>query len=232
MRFLDNADPGFSATARRLGITSAIVVLGLQIVYAITLAVGFLSLTSPEQPIGDPMFAILETLIILMMPAMVGLMVAVHAWAPAQKKTLSLTALAFMILVAGVTCSLHFLILTLGRQPSLVGMPELRSLLTFEWPSVAYALDILAWDVFFALSMFFAAPVFTGSKLELSIRALMVISGVLALAGLAGIVAGDMRLRNIGIVGYLGVFLFIAALLAKLFHRANPISDSTGDPNG
>lgn len=232
MRFLDNADPGFNATARRLGITSAISVLVLQTFYAITLAVGFLSLSSPEQPIGDPMFAILEVLIILMMPAMVGLMVAVHAWAPADAKTLSLAALAFMTLVAGVTCSLHFLILTLGRQPGLVGAPELRSLLTFEWPSVAYALDILAWDIFFALSMFFAAPAFTGSKLALSIRNLMVISGALALAGLAGVVAGDMRLRNIGIVGYLGVFLVIAALLAKLFHRAIPISESAGDPNG
>jgi hypothetical protein len=67
---------------------------------------------------------------------------------------------------------------------------------SFEWPSVAYALDILAWDVFFALSMLFAAPVFSGSRLSAWIRALMVASGSLALVGLSGVVAGDMRLRN------------------------------------
>jgi hypothetical protein len=50
----------------------------------------------------------------------------------------------------------------------------------------------------------------------------MTVSGVLALAGLSGVVAGDMQLRNIGIVGYLGVFLVVAGLLAVLFHRAAP----------
>jgi len=35
---------------------------------------------------------------------------------------------------------------------------------------------------------------------------MMIASGVLALAGLSGVVVGDMQLRNIGIVGYVGVF--------------------------
>ena len=38
------------------------------------------------------MITILEVLIIAMMPAMVALMVAVHAWAPMHAKTLSLTS--------------------------------------------------------------------------------------------------------------------------------------------
>jgi acyl dehydratase len=87
---------------------------------------------------------------------------------------------------------------------------------------VAYALDIVGWDVFFALSMLFAAPVFSGSRLATWTRVLMIASGVLALAGLIGVVAGDMQLRNIGIVGYVGVFLIVAALLAVFFYRANP----------
>jgi quercetin dioxygenase-like cupin family protein len=56
----------FSATARRLGIFSAASVVVLGLAYAVTLTVGFLSLGSPQQPIGDPMFSILEVLIILM----------------------------------------------------------------------------------------------------------------------------------------------------------------------
>ena len=43
----------FTATARRLGISSAVVVVVLVLAYALTLAVGFLSLQSPQQPIGD-----------------------------------------------------------------------------------------------------------------------------------------------------------------------------------
>jgi hypothetical protein len=212
----------FTATARSLGIFSAAATVILLVAYAVTLTVGLATLESPQQPIGDPMFSILEVLIIMMMPAMVALMVAAHAWAPMHAKTLSLTSVVFMGLLAGVTCSLHFAILTLSRQPEFAGQPWLPLVFSFEWPSVAYALDILAWDVFFALSMLFAAPVFGGSRLAAWIRVLMIASGVLALAGLSGVVVGDMQLRNIGIVGYVGVFLVVAALLAVLFYKATP----------
>jgi hypothetical protein len=190
----------FSAMARRLGILSAASVVVLGLAYAVTLTVGFLSLGSPQQPIGDPMFSILEVLIIVMMPVMVAL----------------------MGLVAGVTCSLHFMILTLSRQAAFASQSWMPLFLSFKWPSVAYVLDILAWDFFFALSMFFAAPVFNGNRLATSIRILMIASGVLALAGLSGVVAGDMQLRNIGIVGYVVVFLVVAGLLGLLFYRTRP----------
>jgi hypothetical protein len=212
----------FTATARSLGIFSAAATVILLVAYALTLAVGLASLESAEQPIGDPMFTILEMLIIVMMPAMVALMVAVHAWAPMQAKTLTLTSLVFMGLLAGVTSVVHFCVLTLSRQPEFVGRPWESLVFPFAWPSVVYALDILAWDVFFPLSMLFAAPVFRGSHLAAWIRVLMIASGVLSLAGLSGVVAGDMQLRNIGIVGYVGVFFVVAALLAILFYRATP----------
>ena len=50
----------------------------------------------------------------------------------------------------------------------------------------------------------------------------MIASGVLSLAGLSGVVAGDIQLRNIGIVGYVGDFLVVSALLAILFYSATP----------
>jgi hypothetical protein len=123
---------------------------------------------------------------------------------------------------AWVTCLVHFCILTLSRQPEFAGQEWVPLVISFEWPSVAYALDILGWDVFFPLSMLFAAPVFWGSCLAAWIHVLMIASGVLALAGLSGVVVGDMQLRNIGIVGYVGVFLVVAALLVVLFYRVTP----------
>ena len=212
----------FTATARSFGILSAVATVILLVAYAVTLVVGLLSLESPQEPIGDPMFTILEILIIIMMPAMVALMVAVHAWAPMRAKTLTLTSVVFMGLLAGVTCIVHFCVLTLSRQPEFAGQSWLPLVMSFKWPSVVYALDLLAWDIFFPLSMLFAAPVFWGSRLAAWIRVLMIASGVLAFAGLSGVVVGDMQLRNIGIVGYVGVFLVVAALLAVLFFRATP----------
>lgn len=212
----------FTASARRLGMVSAVGTVLLTVVYAATLVAGLLSLQSPQQPIGDPSFAFLEILIILMMPVMVALMAAVHAWASPETKVFSLMALVFMGLLAGLTCSLHFVILTVSRQAAFAGLSWLPLFLSFEWPSVAYALDILAWDVFFAMSVLFAAPVFSGNRLATSIRVLLVASGALALAGLSGVIVGDMQLRSIGIVGYAGVFPVVALLLAILFHRATP----------
>ena len=212
----------FTPTARWLGVFSAAGTVLLIVAYAVTLVLGLLSLESPDEPIGNPMFTILEVLIIIMMPAMILLMVAVHAWAPARLKTLSLTALVFMALLGVVTCSVHFVSLTLSRQAAFAGQSWLPLVLEFRWPSVVYALDILGWDFFFPLSMFFAAPVFSGSRLAAWIRWMMITSGTLALAGLIGVALGDMQLRNIGIVGYVGVFLIVAVLLVALFYRAQP----------
>lgn len=212
----------FTVTPRSFGILSAAATVILLVAYAVTLVVGLLSLESPQEPIGDPMFTILEILIIIMMPAMVALMVAVHAWAPMHAKTLTLTSVVFMGLLAGVTSVVHFCVLSLSRQPEFAEQSWLPMVLSFKRPSVVYALDILAWDIFFPLSMLFAAPVFWGSRLAAWNRVLMIASGVLAFAGLSGVVVGDMQLRNIGIVGYVGVFLVVATLLAVLFYRATP----------
>jgi hypothetical protein len=214
----------FTNAARRLGISSAVIVVVLLIAYAISLTIGLLSLDSPDQPIEDPIFSILEILIIVMMPALVALMVAVHAWAPVHDKVYSLIAIIFMSILAGVTSSVHFVILTLSRNAEFSSLEWLPLFMSFKWPSVVYTLDILGWDVFFALSMLFAAHVFSGNRLALWIRVLMIASGVLALAGLIGVVAGDIQLRNIGIVGYVGVFLIVVILLIVLFRRTRPVN--------
>jgi hypothetical protein len=55
----------------------------------------------------------------------------------------------------------------------------------------------------------------------------MIVSGLLAFAGLSGVVTGDMRLRNIGIMGYAGGLPIIALLLAILMRRERP--SATGE---
>lgn len=161
-------------------------------------------------------------LIILTTPLMVALMVAIHAWAAPETKVFSLLALVFIGLLCVLTCGLHFVILTVTHRSEFAGQSWLPSLLSFRWLSVTYALDILAWDVFFALGVLSAAPVFTGSRLATSIRLLFMISGGLALGGLSGVFLDDTRFRNIGIAGYAGVFAVAALLLTILFSRARP----------
>lgn len=209
----------FTETARRLGVYSAAATAVLLTAYAVTLAIGLALLESPDHPIRDPMFSVLEVIIIVMMPAMVVLMVAVHAWTPRPLKALSLVSVIFMGLLAGLTCSLHFVVLTLSRHPVFAEQSWLPLVMSFRWPSIVYSLDILGWDIFFAFSMLFAAPVFRGSRLAVMVRVAMISSGLLSLAGLIGVAAGDMQVRNIGILGYVGGFLITCVLLSMLFYR-------------
>lgn len=212
---------GFTAQHRILGRFSAYTTCVLLIVYAVTTILGLFSLQSPQDPISDPFFSMMELLIVLIAPLMVISMVAVHAYASSEVKVYSLTALLFMILMAGITSCVHFTVLTVSRQIGAAGLPGASLLFSFTWPSVVYTVDILAWDWFFALSMLFAAPVFRKNRLERTVRGLMIVSGILSLVGLLGVPLANMHVRNIGILGYAVVAIVVFLLLGMVFGRAH-----------
>lgn len=218
---------GFTAQHRTLGSIAAWGTFSLLVVYAVTTGLGFISLQSPQDPIGDPFFSIMELLIVLIAPLMVMSMVAVHAYASPEVKAYSLTALIFMILLAGITSCVHFVVLTVSRQIDAAGLQGAPLFFSFNWPSVAYTVDILAWDWFFALSMLFAVPVFRGNRLERTVRILMIVSGVLSLGGLIGVPMANMQVRNIGIIGYAVVPIFVFFLLGIMFGRAHVVPVDT-----
>lgn len=203
----------FTQNQKILGSAAAFSVFLLLVAYLFTLILGFLSLKSPADPIGDPYFTILELLIVVIAPLMVLVMVSVHYRSSPGTRMFSLLAVVFMVIMATITCSVHFVILTVSRSIVADGFPWASQFFSFVWPSVTYALDILAWDLFFALSMLCASPVFRKGRLENATRALMIISGILSLAGFIGVALSDMNLRNIGIIGYavvpIGVFLLL-----------------------
>jgi hypothetical protein len=204
-------------TVRRFGFFAAIGVVVLSAAYFVPLVVGLLTLPSPNEPIADPWFTMMEVLILLSTPMMVVLMVGIYAWAPRSRKPFGLAAVVFMALAGAITCAVHFTILALRHQEAISSLPWAQSLLSFDWPSVPYALDILAWDVFFPISILLAIPAFAGIPHTRAITVTLLISGVLSIAGLAGLVLNDMRVRDIGVVGYAVVFPIAAAFMAYLF---------------
>jgi hypothetical protein len=148
--------------SRQIGRVAALALFFFTVAYAIITAVGYVSLKSPHEPIQDPFFSLMEVLIIITAPLLVVLMVVVHAYAARDDKVYSLTALAFMIMSAGITSSIHFVVLIASRQVAFRSLSWLPLFLSFQWPSVVYILDILAWDLFYGFSMLFAALVFKG----------------------------------------------------------------------
>lgn len=203
--------------AQRIAIVAALCVAVLCLVYAVVLAVGLLSLPSPQHQIQDPWFTLMEVLIIAIAPAMVVFTAGLLAQATDAHRPYAVAAVAFMTACATLTCAVHFSVLTLSREPGFGGQDWARNVLAFEWPSVVYALDILAWDVFFPLAAVFAALSVQGSGLAAVARRLLYASAALAFIGLAGVPLANMQVRNIGIVGYAVLFPVAAACMARLF---------------
>lgn len=211
---------GSHVLARRVAIGCGLSLAGLSLIYACALAIGLWTLPSPDSPVGDPWFTLLESLILLIAPIIVALMVALQELATSDRRIFAAIAVQFSAMLAVVTMGVHAVILAVGRHPDYAG--PMQSWLSFRWPSPVYALDILAWDVLFPISVLAAAGSLPGGKPFGQVQRLLIVSAILAFAGLSGVFVNDMGLRNIGIVGYALVFPVACALLAgTLLRRAS-----------
>lgn len=212
-----------SSLASRLGLISGAAVAVLCAAYVVVLAVGLLALPSPGHQIQAPWFTLMELLVLVIAPAMVALAVAVHASSSPERRPLALLGVVFFGLCAVVTCLVHFSVLALSHHPSFGGAWN-HLVFSFQWPSLVYALDILAWDFLFPLGALFVAPAVQGVGLARAVRMLLFASAFLAFLGLLGVPLANMQVRNIGIIGYAVLFPIAAALLAACFHRAGVAS--------
>jgi hypothetical protein len=152
-------------------------------------------------------------------------MVAVHSYAAPEHKSCSLAALAFMILLTGITSIVNFALFSVARQPTPASSMWAASFIPSSWPELPQALDFFAWDWFFALSMLFAAPVFRGGRLENAVRALMILTAVLCLLGLVWLPVSPAQANTIGIIGWGVAGPIVFLLLANLFTRIKPEAD-------
>jgi hypothetical protein len=192
----------------KIGMWSAFGMSVIGVFYIITAAIGMYTVGFTS-PIEDPILAIMEMLTLVTAPLLVILMCTIHHTAPLDHKVHSLIALAFAVLVAGLTGAVHFVGLTVLRQTGTEGI---------VWPSTIYAVELLAWDIFLGLSLLFTAQVFQGGGLERIIRTGLIIVGTLCLAGTLGPATGDMRLQFISVLGY-GVLLPVVWLMIARYFQ-------------
>ena len=98
------------------------------------------------------------------------------------------------------------------------GRPPLPDPL-LPWPSVFFALDLLAWDVSLGLSLVLAASVFCGGAPQRRVRFALAAAGTLCLTGTLGPLLGELRLQVVAILGYAFVFPVACLLLGLLFRQ-------------
>jgi hypothetical protein len=127
---------------------------------------------------------------ILLAPSFLGLVVAVHGVAPAEKRPLTLLALAFATLYVATVGINYFLQLTVVRQNLTSGQTEAMALFAMGNPqSVFWALEILGyfWQGAAALLL---ATCFAGSGLERWTRWLLTAVFVTGALGVVAAVRG------------------------------------------
>lgn len=217
----------WTPTDRQIGRWSAIAVVVIAALYIATGTVWLVSnidsVTVLTLAPSEPYLTIMEILMLLLNPALIALFAAIHAYAPPDKKTCSLAAFGFVILLVAITGVVHFVQLTVVRRAA---SPTVAEVFAF-YPSgegrhtAMFAAEMLGWDFFFGFAMLFAAPIFKGDKLQTAIRVGLILGGLLCLIGFSGPALGDMRLQLPAIIGYAFVFPSVCLLLAMLFARSD-----------
>jgi hypothetical protein len=231
-------DSTYTAQARTLGIAAAWIGFAVNEVYALVSGAAFASQGAAVE--SGPFLSIMALLVVVMGPFLVLAMIAVHAYASPERKPYSLAALAFMLACVTVTSCINFLLLMVSSQPALFQEPFRALFLPCRWPVPAFVLDNFVWDWFFGVSMLLAAPVFSGSRLKISLRPAapvlsgnrlraalplaMILSGALCLAGLAWIAVSPAQAVIIGILGWGAAGPIVFLLLANLFSRVQPVT--------
>ena len=194
-------------TNQRIGRSSATALAGIGVAYVVAIAAG-MSRHGLREPIVDPVLAVMEVLTLLSAPVIVALFAALHARAEPSRRALGIIGVAFAALLAGATSGVHFVELTAARQLGAGGI---------AWPSRAYAVELLAWDVFLGLALLAGAGTLGSHPAERAARRAMLLGGALCLAGIAGPATGDMRLQFVGVFGYAIVLPVAALLLRRVF---------------
>jgi hypothetical protein len=214
---------GGTRTDRWIGMWSARVLCAIGVAYAVTMVVGFAAMGNLSKPLEDPYLAIMEVLILVMAPVLVLLAVVIYACAPEGTRTYSMTALGWMLLVAGFTMTVHLVQLTVVRRIDPGAIQGFQYLFNWHWPSVLYGVDVVAWDIFFALALLFAAPVFHAAG-HVAVRNGLLIAGAMCLVGIIGPAVNHIALRQIGIIGYAIVWPIVCVPLSKAFRQGGRTS--------
>ena len=208
---------------RRLHYWSGLAIVALYIAYALATIGGFLQLGSSDEPISDPWFAAMEWIILVLCPAILIFLSSLAGIVPPDRRAWVLAAIANAAIALGLSAALHAMLLCIDRTHPLVAD---GGALSFTWPSIAYAIDILAWDWFFAVAMLCCGISLRGEPTMHLAANMFFFGGTLAMVGLAGPLTGSMPIRNIGIAGYAVFFPCSVGVLMWTLHRNERIAGS------
>lgn len=123
-------------------------------------------------------------LMLIVGPLFVVLLSALHDYARDDQKILTRISTGFGLAFAILVGINYFVQLSVVRQSVLHGQwTGLEQVLQANPMSAMTGLNMLGWSLFLGLASLFAAPIFSGGRLERAIKAALIINGLCCLLG-------------------------------------------------
>lgn len=201
----------------RLGQWTAWGVVAMYVIYLAAVALsGVVMGTAPR----DPSWMVAEVVTVIGAPIQVVLFALIFQYALVRAKLYGLLAFGFIVVWAALTMCVHFIELTLVRRIDLASSPAFTSIFDLAHPSLLLSIELLAWHLFFGLSLVFAAFAFIGRGKERFVRIGLMVGGLLSIAGLSGPILDKAALRILGVIGYGLVFPIVCFVIGLIFRAS------------
>lgn len=177
----------------------SIVILG--IIYIVLIAIGIMTQSKENGYIKDDIRILMEILTMFSAVLLLLFTISINQLVEDERKVFSLFSVLMMLGLVILTFSCHFINITVGKELN-DSNKSFSYLVSLTWPSVIFAIDILAWDVFFGFSFIALGISIIKSKIWGILPIIMIVSGILSLVGLIAIPLKNMNIRYIGVFGY------------------------------
>jgi hypothetical protein len=201
--------------ARQLGFWSSIYIAILGVIYLLLLIINF-SMEGFAFPPSQNVQLSGGIITFLTVPGLLVQFTAIRYVNEGDNKVLGSLGITFITLFAATVSINRFVQLTVIQQGG--SSLDLARFLPYATGSVMFALEMLGWGFFSSLAALSVAPLFSGSRLHISIRWLFVAYAIFSFMGVIGF-ATEIPITAGAFIAWGPILTVLAILLAIYFGR-------------
>jgi hypothetical protein len=206
--------------ARQLGFWSSVYIAMLGVIYLLLLGINF-STQGFAFPPSQSVQLIGGIITFLTVPGLVIQFTAIRYAKEWENKIWGSLGVTFITLFAATVSINRFVQLTVIQQSAPgAASQDLARFLPYASSSVMFALEMLGWGFFSSLAALAVAPIFFGSRLNISIRWLFMVYALFSFISVIGYVT-ELPITAAAFIAWGPILTALAVMLAVYFQREN-----------
>jgi hypothetical protein len=204
----------------KLGFWSSVLIAILGVIYLLLLVIYF-STEGFTFPPNQTVQLIGGIVTFLTVPGLIVLFTAIRYVRDWENKVLGSLGITLITLFAATVSINRFVQLTVIQQSTPgASSQDLARFLPYATGSVMFALEMLGWGFFSSLAALSVAPLFYGSRLNITIRWLFVLYALFSFTGVIGY-ATESPISAAAFIAWGPLLLLLAIFLALFFRKEN-----------